>query len=43
MPFHQGQEGCVKRVGRLDLVCILAQEDDTLVDQIADYEAQDLS
>jgi len=42
VPFHQGQESSVEGVSHLDLVCILTQEEDTFVDQIADDETQDL-
>lgn len=42
-PFHQRQESSVEGVRDLDLVRILAQEDDALVNQIADDKSQDLS
>lgn len=41
-PFHKGQESSVEGIRRLDLVRVLAQEKDTLIDQIADNESQDL-
>ena len=43
VPFHQRQESSIKGIRRLDLICVLAQEENALVDQIADNEAQDLS
>ena len=43
VPFHQRQERSIKGIRRLDLICVLAQEENALVDQIADNEAQDLS
>ena len=43
VPFHQRQESSIKGIRRLDLICVLSQEENALVDQIADNEAQDLS
>ena len=43
LPFHQGQESSIKGVRYLNFVRVLTQEEDTLIDQIADDESQDLS
>ena len=41
--FHERQERGVEHVGAFDFVRVLSEEEDTLIDQLADNEAQDLS
>ena len=41
--FHEAEEGRVKAVGPLQLVCILTGKDDTVVDKLADNQTQDLA
>ena len=41
--LHEREERGVERVGNLDLVRVLAEEEHALVDELADDEAQDLA
>ena len=41
--LHEREEGGVERVRDLDLVRVLPEEDDALVDELADDEPQDLA
>ena len=41
--LHKREERGVEHVGAFDLVCVLTEEEHTLVDQLADNEAQDLA
>ena len=41
--LHEREERGVKHIRAFDLVCVLSEEEHTLVDQLADNEAQDLA
>ncbi len=41
--FHERQEGSIERVRDLDLVGVLPEEQNTLVDQLADDQAENLA
>ena len=41
--LHKREERGVEHVGAFDLVRVLPEEEDALIDQLADNEAQDLA
>ena len=41
--LHEGEEGCVEGVGDLKLVGVLTEEENTIVDELADDQTQDLA
>jgi hypothetical protein len=43
IPLHKRQEGGLEDVRSIELVCVLAQEEDTLVNELAYNESHDLS
>jgi hypothetical protein len=40
-PFHEREQCSVERIGNLNLVCVLAEEKDSVIDELADNEAHD--